>query len=656
MRGVLALDCESHAILPGLLAPPLVCVSFCEEGHAPYLLDAREGAAAVYVALSEGRTLVGANIAYDAAVLCAFREDLIPLFFEAYSKGLILDVQIREQILDIAQGRIQQSGAVMVFDKTIGGYRKANYSLAGLESKYMKRDRSAEKHDPGAWRLRYGELDGVPLRDWPEDAVRYAKEDAEGTLAVYLAQGGDIPTEKEQCRAAFALHLMSCWGMRTDKASVDALEIKLLAAKKKNDKYLHAAGFFKQRRATREEVAEGKIDFWEAPKKEGKESRPIRYARDMEAISSYVTRAYNKRLKRDPPMTESGRVATDKDTLQQAGSRLLHALADGGGVDKILQTYLPALKQGTEVPINARFHVLVNSSRTSCSKPNLQNLPTGRRVGGVRECFVFRPGFLGVSVDYNMNELLHLAQRCLLLFKRSRMAEALKADKDLHIVLAAQILRMSYEEAYEKYKAGDPKVKNARDLAKVGNFGLPGGLGAATLVEYARASFGVVMTEMEARKLKDNWFSAFPEMRWFFDHVNSLVGLGDARLTDPVTGYVRGGMGYTDACNHQFQHPAAMGAKEALFRVAYECYVDRGTALYGSRPVAFIHDEIVAEVPEAHAHEASFRLAQVMCEANATIVKDIPVKAVPALMRRWYKNAKEVFDATGRLVPWNAAT
>ncbi len=689
MTDVIAFDTESYVIQPGLLAPPLVCVSFASK-ETTYLRSAAPGAADVRLSLVTGRTLVGHNVAYDLAVLCAYQPDLLPLVFKAYAEGRIKDTKIREELGDVANGRSQEGGAVMVFDKVNGAYKKADYSLAGLEQKYLGRDRSEEKKNPAAWRLRYGELDGVDIDQWPEEAVRYAKEDAEGTLAVYLAQekanhGKPFPTEDDQARAAWALHLMSCHGMRTDLATVDALEVRLLAAKKANDRRLHQARFFKPRRATKDEVAAGNVDYWEPvpPEKQEKhqaalarhqmnlarferreglqldvppappeppEPRPVRFAKDMERISGYVTRVYQRRLKKDPPKTESGRISTDRDTLSQSGSRLLQALADGGGVDKILQTYLPALRQGTEVPINARFHVLVNSGRTSCSGPNLQNLPSGKRIGGVRECFVPRPGFVFVSIDYSTLELRALADRCVLLFGKSRMAEAIAAGKDLHLVMAGQILRIPYAEAVARYKAKDPALKRARDLAKVANFGMGGGLGAASLVEYARASFGVILTEAEARKLKQDWLNAWPETALFFSYVSDQTGLGNARATDPVTGYVRGGLSYTALANHMFQHPSAMGGKAALFQLAWESYVDLGTPLYGSRGVAWVHDEWVAEIPTERLHAAAARASKVMNEKMATVIKNVPITSEPAAMLRWIKGAEPKYDQNNELV------
>lgn len=650
---LIGLDTETHLIRPGLLAPPMVCVSFYKK-HEPDerepqwgVLAKKQGAAWVREWLKDGHTLVLHNAAFDMAVLCAFDPTLMPLVFQAYKEGRIKDTMIRQTLIDITMGRKTINGRIFVMRN--GELVLAKYHLSDLEQLYLGRDRSSEKNDPGAWRLRYSELDDVPV--WPREAYDYALADAEGALEVYLKQeelaGGPIPTEDLQARAHFALHLMSCWGMRTDGESVRALKEDLLIESKKNRRRIEQAGFLKTKRATKKEVEEGKVDFWE----EGKKGpRPMRFARDMAAIKAYVERVY-KRQGKDAPRTATG-TSTDKDTMYESGSRLLKALADGGGVDKLLNTYVPVLERGVNAAINAAYQVLVNSGRTSCREPNYQNLPSGRRKGGVRECHVPNPGFVYSSVDYDTLELRGLAQTNLWVQGFSKMAEAINAGQDLHLAMAASMLRIPYEEAEARKEAADPEVLNARQVAKIGNFGLPGGLGVESLIDFARTTYGMRLTREEAQRIKNEWTAAWPEMKGYFRWINDQVGYGEATITHLTTGFVRGGLGYTEACNHFFQHLAATGAKIALFDLVYEMYVVEDSPLFGSRLVAFIHDEFICEHPEEIAAEASQRVAEIACAAMQSVVPDVKIEASPALMRRWYKKAIAVYDNTGRLVPW----
>ncbi len=952
-------DTETGLIQPGLLAPPLVCVAYAHDDSDPFLDNAMDGLNMVEEALDDPDTvLVAANFPFDAAVASAARPSLIPKFFAAYKAGRVRCIQVRQKLIDIKAGLLNQVRE----DGTRG------YSQAVLEKHWCGRDRSSEKGED-TWRLRYGELKHLPVNQYPPEAYEYPLRDVRGLRDVFLAQGGGaIPSEQDQVAADWALHLMSCWGIRTEKEAVTVLETRLLEAQKSNRKWLMRAGFYKAKRASVEQVKAGNVEFYEAPKR-GTEPRPMVWARDMARIQARVETVYG-RLGKAPPQTDGGKIATDKDTLNESGSRLLSLLADGGGVDKILTTYIPALKQGTEVPVNVRFNVLVNSGRTSSYGDrdyggfNIQNLPTGRRVGGVRDCFIPRPGFFFVSVDYDTLELRALAQQCLEWFGHSKMADAIRAGQDLHLAMAANILSVDYASALARYKDKDPVIKNTRDAAKCfhpdtevltrtgwkkitdvtmedeiasaeptqggqaaiswqkptrltsrkadslvhlrsegidlkvtadhrmlgfrttgtpydttpeelnkarfwinagqyvgggrvvdhrllklavatqadgsvtdsgtvrfgfvkqrkadrllsmlsegefrtrttphvpkncsgpvttvtlstelsanvlalldnkfmpwwwtelapelrtlvldeaeywdgrrggnskaysfsssdrqnidvlqaiavlsdrktrevlafsgdgarrpnwrltvrrgrtsrggstsathipytgdvyclsvpssyivvrsggvpvvvgqcGNFGLPGGLGAKSFMDFARKTYGVILTETQAQRLKAQWLETWPEMRLYFDRINQLVGLGEATLVGP-DGFARGGVGYCDGCNHFFQNRAARGAKAACFDVSYECYVNEDSPLFGSRPVAFIHDEILAEVPSDVAHEAAAHMARTMCLAMGKVIPDIPITASPALMDRWYKNADAVM-LDGRLVPW----
>jgi DNA polymerase I-like protein with 3'-5' exonuclease and polymerase domains len=294
---------------------------------------------------------------------------------------------------------------------------------------------------------------------------------------------------------------------------------------------------------------------------------------------------------------------------------------------------------------------------------------------GVRECFIPRSGNVYVFADYATLELCTLAQVCLDTFGRSEMAEALCAGQDLHLALAADMWGISYAEAKARAKAGDNEIKHYRQLAKICNFGLPGGLGAATFVEYADG-YGVTVTVQQAQELKDAWLRKWGVMRDYFMWITNLTELG-APIEQIRSGRLRGGASFCAAANGMFQGLAADGAKRALWLVSRECYLsdpwDRvpdpisgachpgRTPLFGCRPVLFIHDEIGMECPfiEAHPEGASAsaeRLSDVMVAAMKHFVPDVPIKAEPVIVRRWYKGAEIVRRPDGVILPCKPVT
>jgi hypothetical protein len=184
------------------------------------------------------------------------------------------------------------------------------------------------------------------------------------------------------------------------------------------------------------------------------------------------------------------------------------------------------------------------------------------------------------------------------------------------------------------------------------NFGFPGGLGAETFIGYAKGH-GIIITKEESQNLKNNWFQQWPEMHTYFKHVNNLVGNGDSGVQEiPQSGFRRGNCGYCDTANGYFQTLAAHASKEAMWQACKKAYYDRNSALYGSRLILFIHDELIFETPEEAGHEAAQELERTMVEAMQKWTPDVPAEASATLMHRWSKSAESVYE-NEKLIPWD---
>jgi hypothetical protein len=188
--------------------------------------------------------------------------------------------------------------------------------------------------------------------------------------------------------------------------------------------------------------------------------------------------------------------------------------------------------------------------------------------------------------------------------------------------------------------------------------------GAANVEEYRALIKKFDFNEFKSKQLKNAFFQRWTEMRPYFDMVEQLcqAGGGRARVRQIGSGRVRGRVSYTATANGFFQALAADLAKDALRRVVRECYTSfpgiRKSALYGCRPVMFIHDEIVLEVPygdagqRLQASQAADRMVYLMEAAGNDWCPDVPIKAKPSMMTYWAKGAEEVRDDQGVLVPW----
>lgn len=664
---LLAFDSETHCIQPGLLAPPAVCFSFCIPGGESWVAVAEDGADFLEECLDAGTVLVAHNLAFDAAVLAAYRPELLPAIYSHYDRGLMRCTQTRQELLDIADGlgiSTSDSGGqgrrAVVMRIKKGAAVKSGHSLADLMLHFYDVDRSAEKTDPLAWRLRYAELDGVPVNEYPKEAYDYALQDAIDAAALLEAQGGTdlLVNELEQLRRAWALHLVSVYGMRTDPEAVAALDTRIEAEYRALRARMFEEGFYRLEKFSAEDRRKDKQPDGEIVDKKGKVHK-AKFVKNTDVIAARVEAAFAAQglaaPRTDPTERHpEGAIKTDADTLALTGDTFLQELGAGGPVGTIRQTFLPTLKQGLTAPIQTRFR-LIETGRISSSQPNLNNFP---RAGGVRECIVPRPGYVLCSVDYDCAELRALAQANLWIVGYSEMAKFFQNDPngDPHTELAASVLGIAPDEARRLRKIKDVKFKEARQAFKAVNLAFYGGLGIEKFVFLARKNYGVTMTSREAFEAKQAWFRRWPEMRAYFDHINQLVGNGAAQVMQLRPGggphRKRGGVGYCDAANGYAQGLTADGAAHALWLVSRECYVDESSPLYGSRPIVFLYDEIIAEVPEARAAQAAARLAEVMIAGMQEWLPDVPVTATPALMRRWYKGAEAVYDSSGNLVPW----
>ena len=149
--------------------------------------------------------------------------------------------------------------------------------------------------------------------------------------------------------------------------------------------------------------------------------------------------------------------------------------------------------------IHPRYSTLVRTGRTSCSSPNIQQLP---RSGGFREMIVASPSHYLLAVDYSFVELRTLAAVCEFRFGSSTLADVIRAGVDPHVHTAAMFANMSIDD-FNQLKTDDPqRYATLRQRSKALNFGIPGGLGAASLVAYARSAYHVEMTIDEAQDFR----------------------------------------------------------------------------------------------------------------------------------------------------------
>lgn len=616
-------DTETHPIEPGIFAPPLVCLQFAYDRDEPEIVLAKDAEPVLRKALESDALLCAWNGAFDWVVVCRAFPSMIPLVYKALSNRRGRDLMLRLTLSCIKAGVLDKA------TKSKGYFRLASAAERSLHKAMSKGEDS--------WQMRYAELDGVPVEEWPPEPVDYAKTDIT-TLQELVFETEDYPDVFEdewlQTYAAFCLQLAAVWGVRVDGDRLQALEASLEKEQTALHEQLVLSGLMDEEGTLKKAVAERIVT--EACAQAGVEV----------------------------PRTPKGNIKTDKSTIEDLleHAPVLKKRADFQKNQKVLSTYLLPMRSGVERAMGSRPNVLVASGRTSwggarltlpdgtkhVEGTNLQNFP---QKGGVRDCIVPRPGYVWLGADFSSLELRTLAQACLWICDKSTLADGYRANPeyDPHTEFGAKLAGVSKDEGYRLVSVKDKDFKQFRQRAKAANFGYPGGLGAKKFQAYAKG-YGLNLTLSDCYRLKNEWFDSFPEMREYFDWVNYLVNAG-GDFQQFVSKRLRGGTGFCDGANTYFQGLAADGFKRALCAVSQACYAEPESPAFGSRIVAAIHDELDLEVPENKAHETAMEVKRLMEREMMKVTPDVPHKVVPALSSRWLKEAEEKYEG-GRLVLW----
>lgn len=566
--------------------------------------------------LNQDVLLVAHSAAFDVCSL-GFESGIWSSAFRAAEEGRIACTQVREKLLAIALDTVS-------FDPRLG--RPPQYRLHELVKAYFGQDISASKGGD-TWRTRYRLLDGLPLEYWPESAVSYAVDDAIWALLCYgaledltlsdtgiaLVHNGRVTNEIEQTCSSIDLYLTGMHGVKVHRGRAEAFKSEYAKVLAKGLECGRALGFVRSNGT-----------------------------RDMKALASLI-----KQHIPSPELTKTGRIATNKRQMRKLEEALpaIRTYNEGKAVEKNVTTYAPKLASDY---VYTRYDVLKRTGRTS---GDIQQPP---RVRGFRECHVAREGCVFSFCDYDSIELVCWAQLCLWWFDSSKMAELINDGKDPHLFLAAWILGDSYGVAKDKYLNKDASYygpNSGRQLAKLTNYGLLGGMGRTTFIAHC-ANYGVTITDKEAENMFSGFRAAFPEAPKYFNRISyATSGRTTFTAVQARSHRQRGGVGYMDGCNTYFQGLAADGWKAAAWNLR-RASVDPASPLYEVYSWLALHDESGLEGPESSAAMWSAEQERIMRESMQSYCPDVKVSCTAVISRCWSKDATAVY-ADGGLIPWD---
>jgi len=585
-----------------------------------------------------------------------------------------------------------------------------------------------DKQDP--YRLRYGELIDLPASAWRNTDPgfwQYAVKDPVATLLVaqrqfQIAQQQIQPYAREllpdasrrfgpltstlQVQGAIALDYISRTGVQIDleQASHIHCAIDFLVAKHMQQlEDLGGDEIFRRYGPRSKNAGQYQMSTSGVAR---------RNAKLIKQLLQVITKGCRAPIR--PPKNKDGLVTDSVKYWKQHQDidPFIAAYVQFSEQAKLLQFFAKLDSQR----IYPKYRPLVRTGRTSCSNPNLQQLPRDARF---REMIIAPPGYWLLQIDYSVLELRTLAQICLRRYGKSVLADLFRQGTDPHKYTAALLLGITLEQFHELPVAGQ---KEARQRAKAINFGVPGGLGAASLVTYAKQSYDVELTLKQAKAFRLQLINrVYPELAAVLrdtqiaDTANNLqttearvrqaFGRRDQLLhasrivagcTETPTGdeYEDDLISHVWLCLEQLnsnsdlqrgitaQQPSSLLMRKIFYGSAltlsgrlrghvgfsqkantpFQGLAADGNKLAlfrllrdGFQVCGFIHDEMLILIPDGIDYtQAVERVEQILISAMQELCPDIPICTEYLLADRWYKDVNEQpRDEQRRIIPYS---
>ncbi len=325
-------------------------------------------------------------------------------------------------------------------------------------------------------------------------------------------------------------------------------------------------------------------------------------------LSDWLKAHLDRKTLGDWPLTKTGKLKTDKGTLARHPDHpLVSPLLKYKEMDTLIATFGSGF--GAHISpatgrIHASFHIGGTATgRLSCSGPNIQNPP---RETAFRSLFSAPPGKVLVVADYGQIEMRVAA----LVSGDRNMLDAYRKGVDLHRKTASAVAGVPIEAVSREQRQG----------AKAVNFGLLYGQGARGLAVYAKVTYGVAMTELEAESARSAFFHTYPGLKRWQEKASReteksgrIVTPGGRVISASNRGEGGRGTSYTSALNTPIQG----GAAEVL--LAAMKALDRHLAGMDARLVNVVHDELVVEAAESQGERARKAVEAAMIEGMLQI-------------------------------------
>ena len=285
-----------------------------------------------------------------------------------------------------------------------------------------------------------------------------------------------------------------------------------------------------------------------------------------------------------------------------------------------LETFI---KSWEEIQVNDRiypsFNITARTGRTTCSSPNIQQIPQDKNVRNLIEA---RPGWKIKEQDYSQIEL-----RVASMFSGdANMQHAYQSGSDLHSKTTELLFG-------DTSSLSPQEQKRKRTEAKSMNFGFLYGMSAKTFVDYAKG-YGLNITEEESEGFRNNFFKAYPTLlQWHEDCKNyarangyTWSPIGRKRFLPDInsSNFKLRGQAERQSINSGVQGFASDMCTSALADIVFSDEVDHDRCIV----LGSVHDAILFEIRDDYVDEVSPIINRLMEKPSIIEGIDIPIPIV----------------------------
>ena len=330
-------------------------------------------------------------------------------------------------------------------------------------------------------------------------------------------------------------------------------------------------------------------------------------------------------------LTPAGKPSADAKVMKRLaaqGHELPQLILNYSAVNTLNKMFLNRWED--DASYDGRLHPTFNltnvvSGRTSCTDPNLQQVPRNKDI---RSLFTAPEGRLFFEADYSQLELRIAAHYA----NEPTMIKIYQEGGDIHTMTASLMT------------GGREPTKAERSKAKAVNFGFLYGMSARKFVDYAYDSYGVTFTKAEAEHYRDAFFLKYSRLLpWHKEQEELCEMLGGVpnmfgRFRKLPKIYSNKKFEHLEAARRAINTPVQGTGSDILLSAAIE--VHKRLSPYGLKVCGTIHDSIVGEFNE---------------EDKDWIVDEIrSIMARPKIMRDFGVELKVDLEADIGVGPWGS--